>query len=667
MPVRAVIALFLCAASSSAAPLRFSVPEGNQQNEFYRDGPIAAHLVLRSGEAPRIVVAFPAGNSGAALWLDAGRGRLEWNESVHLEPAERRLADGATLRGIRVALSATGGPVVLDQALTGSIRTIRDYEYSRRIPAGIEAAPRRSGRMLTWQRRRLDGAAGYWLEIEVLTGSVTDGANGGIVLAPDNTGRLRLVVTALTGDAPLVPIERDRLFTDAASADPRLRNTLAFLAYEEKLLAGSWRFNTYFGRDTLMTLRLLAPALSPAVVEAGLESVLARLSPDGEVAHEEDIGEFAVLRRRASGEPVGDAPLYDYKMVDDDFMLAVVAAHYLLDSPEGRGRAESFLARAAASGERRGSALARNLRFVIRAAAPFAREPGWRNLIALKLGERVGNWRDSEVGLGGGRYPFDVNAVLVPAALDAVARLERSGLLDAYVEPKVAEALRAAGAMAGTWRSEAPRLFDVRVSSQQAIASLRAYAEAIRINPAPALAAVGADGLRFRAVALDAEGAPVAVQSSDEALALLFLEPEPAEVARIVRSLTRAFPAGLLTGAGLVVANPAFADRRLWPSFTRDRYHGTVVWSWQQALLRAGIDRQLARGDLPGDVRTGLAEARERLEEAMRATGDMRGAELWSWSQSDGRYRVEPFGQRAGHETESNAAQLWSTVHLLWR
>jgi hypothetical protein len=157
------------------------------------------------------------------------------------------------------------------------------------------------------------------------------------------------------------------------------------------------------------------------------------------------------------------------------------------------------------------------------------------------------------------------------------------------------------------------------------------------------------------------------VQSSDEAFALLFFDPEPAEAARIARTLTRAFPAGLLTGVGLLVANPAFAPRELWPSFGRDRYHGTVVWSWQQALLRAGIDRQLARGDLPTDARVELAAARARLERAMRSTGEARGAELWSWSQSAGQYRRVPFGQGAGHETESNAAQLWSTVHLLWR
>jgi hypothetical protein len=49
---------------------------------------------------------------------------------------------------------------------------------------------------------------------------------------------------------------------------------------------------------------------------------------------------------------------------------------------------------------------------------------------------------------------------------------------------------------------------------------------------------------------------------------------------------------------------------------------------------------------------------------AIRAADEVRGSELWSWSVANGRYWLEPFGQREEDETESNAAQLWSTVHL---
>lgn len=58
-----------------------------------------------------------------------------------------------------------------------------------------------------------------------------------------------------------------------------------------------------------------------------------------------------------------------------------------------------------------------------------------------------------------------------------------------------------------------------------------------------------------------------------------------------------ASPSAPLTDVDLVVANPAYAADELEPSFNRSRYHGTVIWSWQQALLAAGIERQLGSGN----------------------------------------------------------------------
>ena len=63
-------------------------------------------------------------------------------------------------------------------------------------------------------------------------------------------------------------------------------------------------------------------------------------------------------------------------------------------------------------------------------AEPFTRPDGnvtYKNLIALKEGVPVGQWRDSNDGLGGGRYPYDVNTALMPAALRAIAELTRAG------------------------------------------------------------------------------------------------------------------------------------------------------------------------------------------------------------------------------------------------
>ncbi len=661
------LALLAAACTSQVAgtgALRFSVPEGRVLNEFYRQGPVAAHLVLTSGPTPRLVIAFPAGNSGAALWFDAPSVALSWRPEMTIDAAYRDLPEGGVLRGVTAELIATGGPISVRQAIASSVRVIRDFEHAGKTPPEVRATPHVSEGTVVWKRRRLDGAPGYYLSIEVLNGAIAGGKAGAIEFSPGADGQLRLRVTALTGDAPLTPIDEDKLLTAAAAPDARLRRMLAFLSYEEKLLAGSWRFNTYFGRDTLMSLRLLAPVLQPRVMEAGLGAVLERLNGEGEVAHEEDIGEFAVLRRLRDGLPPSDAPHFDYKMVDDDFMLAVVAAHYLLETRAGRARAPAFLARRTSSGETYGATLTRNLRFVVAMTTPFTRNPDWRNLIALKPGENAGNWRDSEDGLGGGRYPYDVNGVFAPAALDAIARLHASGSLQPYLDPGADNGLAGAAEMAEIWLREAPRLFDVAVASKTARADVEVYARHIGVDPSPALAALNAGTVQFRAVSLDAQGQPVSILNSDEAFALLFLNTAPADVERVADALTRSFPAGLLTDVGLLVANPAYAPDALEPAFDRNRYHGTVIWSWQQAMFAAGVERQLGRDDLTASARAALERARSRLRAAIAAADAVRGSELWSWSQVDGHYRMESFGQRQEDETESNAAQLWSTVYL---
>ena len=129
------------------------------------------------------------------------------------------------------------------------------------------------------------------------------------------------------------------LLTQRAGDDARARNALAFLSYQDKFLAGSWRFDTYFGRDTLISALLLAPVLEPQAMESAIASVLDRLAPNGEVAHEEDIGEFAVLRNAREGRGRVATPIYDYGMVDDDFLLAPLAARWLLDDERARAGA----------------------------------------------------------------------------------------------------------------------------------------------------------------------------------------------------------------------------------------------------------------------------------------------------------------------------------------
>jgi hypothetical protein len=649
--------------------LDFSIREGQVYNRFFRQGPVAAHIVLTSGSRPRLIVAFPAGNSGVSLWFKPLESEAYWSGIEKIRGLRQSNRDGEPLHGIATEIIVDTAELTVDEAVLSNVRVIRNYLHNREPSDSTRSEVSVGDRTATWYRDRLDGRGGYKLSVEVLEGSLAGGqANAPVVFKATADGELRLRVVALSGDKPLTPIEMDELLTADAADMPLARRVLAFLSYEEKLLAGSWRFCTYFGRDTLMSIRLMMPALTSTTIEAGLGSVLARLNAEGEVAHEEDIGEFAVLRRGSKGPEASDEPLYDYHMVDDDYMLAPIAAHYLLDHAAGRERAATFLQKSMANGQTHGEALISNLRFVLASAQPFAREPTVDRLIKLKVGSPAGNWRDSREGLGYGRIPYDVNAVWVPAALVAIARLHESRLLAEYVPADAG--FEGAAKLAEAWTNKAPLLFEVSLSADEARQRLAEFAESIGVTDQKALSSLqdelaeGDTQLTFNAVSLDAQGNPIPVLNSDDGFALLFGNLSPPRLERIVAALFRPFPAGLLTPVGLVVANPAYASSEQRQIFTSNHYHGVTVWSWHQALLAAGLERQLARSDLPARTRQRLTDAQARLWQVINSTRALQNSELWSWSLNEGVYRLEPFGQRSDDETESNAAQLWSTVFL---
>ncbi len=643
--------------------LRFAVNEGQNLNEFFRQGPVAAHLLLRSGNDPRILVVFPAGNSGVGLWFDRVDHPAAWRVLSPPVVCNHSDAGGRTLYGIAATVEVTAPELKVRQAVLSSVRVLRDYQTDNRLPAEVATAPVVTDRTIIWARDRLDGAAGYRLAVTVTHGSVDQGR---IVAGSD--GRVVMTIEAQSGEAPLTPLQGTALLTDQANPDQNARNTLSFLSYREKFLAGSWRFDTYFGRDTMMSLSLLMPALQPAAIEGGIRSVIKRLSSDGEVAHEEDIGEGALLDHLRHRDGAGAAPEYDYAMIDSTYMLAPLAARSLLDDGRSTTQAARFLA--APSGrddtkdETTGAALMRNLRLVLRQTAPFAARPGVGTLLAIKQGHATGEWRDSNDGLGLGRYPYDVNAALAPAALQAIEHLAASGLLDAYMAPGDKALFGAAGGMARTWQQRVPGLFAVTVPAGEAKAAIASYAAKLGVPAAAALRSVPATGVIFHALSLDARGAPVRVVNSDEGFVLMFGDPDPVTLGRDVAALMRPFPAGLLTDVGLLVANPVFGNAADQARFTRTAYHGLVVWSWQQALLAAGLDRQLRRTDLPVAIRAALVAARQALWQRIEAHKEMESSELWSWSFEHGHYRVVPFGAGAGDVDESNAAQLWSSTYL---
>ena len=664
--MRLALALLLVAASANAAappaPLQFRIAEGRVLNAFYQQGPVSAHLLLSAGTQPRVLVAFPAGNSGVGVWFETTQTPVRWTLDG-MKGVSRPDERGRVLHGIEADASVDASLVVRD-AVVSSVRVLRDYQINGTYPVEVKSAPKSTGSTIEWSRPRLDGAAGYSLSITLENGEIRGGNGAPLTLSTARAGEpLRLRITALTGETPLTPLG-DHLLTKNANDDPRSREVLSFLSYQEKFLAGSWRFDTYFGRDTLMSLRLLMPVLAPQALEGGLTAVLQRLAPNGEVAHEEDIGEFAVLRHRKQGEGVSDAPIYDYNMIDDDFMLAPVAGAYLLDHGQGRARAKAFLARQMPNGEAVGAALVRNFTWLARSVRPFAQAPSAANLISLKSGLSYGQWRDSQDGLAGGRYPFDVNVAFVPAAMTAIEEFMLSGLLEPYLSPEQRRALANAGDIADVWARRAPELFRVQLGEADARRQITAYAKGLGVSATAALDSLPRDALVVNAIALDAQFQPIPVVHSDGGFALLLQNPPAEFVEQLVDTMLRPFPAGLLTDAGLLVANPVFADATRQQQLGRTAYHGTVTWSWQQALLAAGLERQIARGNLPVTTVQHLRMAHERLWSVITKTRDLRSSELWSWRYVGGRYEPVPFGQSSGDVDESNAAQLWSTVYL---
>lgn len=646
----------------TAPELAYQLTEGQNLNAFVREGPVAAHLLLRNGSDPRILVAFPAGNSGVGLWFDTVPRGATWRMEQAPRPTSAPGIAGPQPAVVTIA-TIDAPQLRIKQAVLSSIRFLRDYQSVGRFPKEVAVDPVIAGNTIRWSRPRLDGKPGYLLQVRLLSGSIRGGA-----LVADAGRPLRMEITASSGETPLNGLADNELLNARAAKDPAARNALRFLSYREKFLAGSWRFQTYFGRDTLMSLRLLMPVLQPQAIEAGLGSVLARLDARGDVAHEEGIGEFAVVDRRQHGGS-GDAAVLDYAMVDDDYMLAPVAATYLLDHGMPT-RARAFLEKKLASEgvpgttEPAGKALVRNLRFVIDTARPFADDPGYARLVAIGKGRLTGQWRDSEEGLGRGRYAYDVNAVFVPAALEATARLMRAGLLDRYLTAGDRAALARAEAMATVWRTRAPALFRVSTPAAQARPRIEAYARSLGIPAAPALTSLGSSPLTFHAIALDDGGRPIPIVNSDEGFALMFADPSPADLETYVTAAMRPFPAGLMTDIGMLVANAAQTDATVQARFTPAAYHGAVVWSWQQALFAAGLERQLARRDLPPATRAVLTRAQATLWQAINAARATQSSELWSWDYSGGRYRVVAFGAGKQDVDESNAAQLWSTVYL---
>jgi hypothetical protein len=372
------------------------------------------------------------------------------------------------------------------------------------------------------------------------------------------------------------------------------------------------------------------------------------------VSHEEALGGQAIRENAARYLKHPDPAILkdlqavreNYFMVDDDFQLPVVAGRYLANAAVPNDRKRQFLARW------RGP-LIKNLTYVLRQTAPYARDPVAANLVSFHRDDdgwwHPGSWRDSRVGYAGGRFAFDVNVVWVPAALRAIGAIDSTlRALGLAGVPDAGNAAPAAATWSGTARhfevALAPADVEARVRAKLASlpAAERAYWEQVLVR-----GGLPPDTLRFLAVSLDSAGAPIPVMSTDPAMWLLLENLSPERERELLRPFALPYPVGLFVdGLGPLAANDAYAAPAVWQMFDHDLYHSPrVVWGREVNILLAALAR---RG-----VRSPILDA---TFNAVQRSG-FRYAELWSYEIAGGALRPVRYGT-------GSDVQLWSLTDL---
>jgi hypothetical protein len=410
-------------------------------------------------------------------------------------------------------------------------------------------------------------------------------------------------VRVSTTGRSLTPLTREQIFTPAflsflaavrdsgragGQAATRARwlerevRGVELLSSREKLMAGLPTYATYFGRDMLVSALMMRSIWRPEMSEFAIASALRKLSPSGQVSHEEALGGQAVresaaeyarlvasrMRAARDGNRTAADSLLEraavvlrdlrrtrenYHMIDDEFQFAVLAGRWLADSSVSAEHKRAFLADSSDGGGTRLTRLLRELGLVARMTGAYAADPIATNLVPFEPADSgrwsPASWRDSGAGYGGGlgRFAMDVNAIWAPHALESIGRIIgtfpslgisldslASSVPDlAPAEPlgRYARNAQVLSEAVNRWYG-ASRHFVVRLGPADVRATVAARLAALPANERAhwtrVLATTGADrdSLTFLALALDANGQPVGVANSDPATRLFLGERE---------------------------------------------------------------------------------------------------------------------------------------------
>jgi hypothetical protein len=294
--------------TSEATTLQLSSPP--YENYFYSDCHSASQVVVTSPEpdsnltiiGPRLIVAWPAGNSGIATYFQPENGvngtlgiQLQ-NSSIGnpLGPVYQSNSHGNATVGVSTTLTFNSS-AVLSVAILGSIRTIRDFvEGPSLLRDDIQSAIKYSNIDNGVELNRL------WLD-NITTTTISFTSSNNTIQLDNDTVKFEAgsYIFNASFDYPQLTqlSSKEVLNSDSAgliTQSPMQTTSLSFLSYTTKLTAGAWRFLTYFGRDSMIATLLLEPVLSGGkggAIEAVIAGVLERLNmTDGSVCHEETIG-----------------------------------------------------------------------------------------------------------------------------------------------------------------------------------------------------------------------------------------------------------------------------------------------------------------------------------------------------------------------------------------
>jgi hypothetical protein len=299
---------------------------------------------------PRLIVAWPAGNSGACIFFRPENGV---NSSLNIKVINSTV--GSPFALINIARDGYPGKGVegviqfdtaaeLSLSILGSVRAIRDFtEGASLLHPKLQEGVR-------IERYGMNGVSvsRLWLDnVTTTTVTFTPRASHNITIKDRKTtfDAGEYLFAAHIDYPQLEQFSLHHVLKDVSLVDKHEHQTkaLSFLLYSDKLLAGSWRFLTYFGRDDMISALLLQPILSEDAVEAVIGSVLERVNrSDGSACHEEVIGDYATFLNLQQGINSTDY-CCDYSMVDIDYFVPILLHSHFVKYEAGVVRLKALL------------------------------------------------------------------------------------------------------------------------------------------------------------------------------------------------------------------------------------------------------------------------------------------------------------------------------------